>query len=255
MQLPRPPRASKSTNRGFSLLEVMVAIAILGLGLTAILSAQAGAFAASQHARSLSVATGLARCKMLEVEEKLMRDGFPEIEENDSGPCCDDDDREAMRCTWRIEKPELPAEKLGELNLDSGLDLSGGGSGDGASGIGALASFMSTDSGAASGLPSDAKLSDVASGLAGSVAGGGGIDGIAGMAMGLVYPDLKAMFESGVRRITVSVHWADGKEDRTLEIMQWFTSPAPVVAAAASVAGAAGTGAIPTGSPPPGGGR
>ena len=47
--------------RGFTLLEVMVAVAILGLGLTAILSAQTGVFASSAHARNLSVATGLAR--------------------------------------------------------------------------------------------------------------------------------------------------------------------------------------------------
>src|SRR5262245_39247254 len=102
---------------GFSLLEVMVAVAILGLGLTAILSAQAGSFSAATHARSLSLATGLARCKMLELEQKLVKDGFAELDENDSGPCCDSDDREAMRCTWKIEKPVLPEPKLGDLNL------------------------------------------------------------------------------------------------------------------------------------------
>ena len=62
--------------RGFTLLEVMVATAILGLGLTAILSAQAGAFATAAHARNLSVATTLARCKMGEIEEHLYRDGI-----------------------------------------------------------------------------------------------------------------------------------------------------------------------------------
>lgn len=89
-------RASRNS-AGFSLLEVMVSIAILGLGLAAILSAQAGSFAAATQARSLSVATGLARCKMLELEQKLIKDGFPDIDQDDSGPCCDGDDREAMR--------------------------------------------------------------------------------------------------------------------------------------------------------------
>src|SRR5262249_13241426 len=67
--------------RGFTLLEVMVAVAILGLGLTAILSAQAGAFASAAHARHVSVATGLARCKMSEVEEHLAGpEGYPELD-------------------------------------------------------------------------------------------------------------------------------------------------------------------------------
>lgn len=233
------------TKEGFSLLEVMVAIAILGLGLTAILSAQAGAFSSATHARSLSIATGLARCKMVEVEEKLIKDGFPELDENDSGPCCDDDDREAMRCTWSIEKPELPEPALGDLDLGGGLNLSGDGSG-GPPGLGALAG-LAGGQGPAAGLGPDAKVGDVAQGLAGSVAESGGIDGIVGAAMGMIYPDLKKFFESSTRRITVSVHWADGSQDRTLEVMQWYTKAAaapPPVATSPGSGGASGPGSV-----------
>lgn len=229
-----PRSRERRRARGFSLLEVMVAVAILGLGLTAILSAQAGAFSAAQHARSLSIATGLARCKMLEVEEKLQREGFPELDEQDGGPCCDGDDNEAMRCTWRVEKPELPEAKLGELNLDSDLNLSGSPGGSPSGGVGALAGLGGPTGSLASAVGSDAKVGDVAQGIAGSIADSGGIDGLIGMAMSLIYPDLKRLFESGARRITVTVHWADGSIDRTLEVMQWFTSPAPIVAAAAA---------------------
>lgn len=236
--------------RGLSLLEVMVAIAILGLGLTAILSAQAGSFSAATHARSLSLATGLARCKMMEVEEKLKRDGFQETDENDSGPCCDDDDNASMRCTWRIEKPELPEAQLGDLDLDTDLNLGGTPGGSGAPGIGALAGLAGSGSSAVPGAGSN--LSDVASGLAGSIAESGGVDGIAAMAMGIVYPDLKKFFEAGTRRVTVTVHWADGSADRTLEIMQWFTLPAAAPPAAAT---STGTATVPGQAPPPGGGR
>lgn len=235
-------RRNHRNTAGFSLLEVMVAIAILGLGLTAILSAQAGAFSAAQHARSLSLATGLARCKMLEIEEKLARDGFAELDEQDSGPCCEGDEGEAMRCTWRIEKPELPEPKLGELDLDGDLDLGGSPGGSGSPGIGALAGFSGPNGSLAGAVGSDAKVGDVAQGIAGSIAESGGIDGLIGMAMSFIYPDLKPMFESGARRVTVTVHWADGKIDRTLEVMQWVTSPAPIVQAAAS---AVGSGAVP----------
>jgi len=217
----RRHRHQRPSKAGFSLLEVMVAVAILGLGLTAILSAQAGAFSAATHARSLSLATGLARCKMMEVEEKLVKDGFPELDENDSGPCCDDDDREAMRCTWRIERPELPEPKLGELDLGADLNLSGDPGGAPGAGAGALAALAGGVG--APPLGSDAKVGDIAQGFAGSIAETGGVDGLAGMAMSMVYPDLKKYFEAGTRRLTVTVHWADGSQDRTLEVMQWYT--------------------------------
>jgi general secretion pathway protein I len=241
----------RPTSAGFSLLEVMVAVAILGLGLTAILSAQAGSFSAATHARSLSVATGLSRCKMLELEAKLAKDGFPEIDENDSGPCCDDDDRETMRCTWKIEKPVLPEPALGDLNLGADLNLGGPSSGapGGGSpgGLGALASLAGPNSSLSS-VPSNGKVGDVAQGFAGALAESGGVDGLAGMAMSFVYPDLKKFFEAGTRRVTVTVHWADGSTDRTLEVMQWYTKAAPPVAAiptATSSGGGAGAAGAP----------
>ena len=61
---PTPP----GEERGFTLLEVMVAVAILGLGLTAVLSAMFGSVKGVAHARGISVAVGLARCKMSEIE-------------------------------------------------------------------------------------------------------------------------------------------------------------------------------------------
>ena len=45
----------------FTLLEVMVAVAILGLGLTVILTAQTGLFSSTKRAGQLSQAVGLAR--------------------------------------------------------------------------------------------------------------------------------------------------------------------------------------------------
>ena len=55
---------------GFSLLEIMVAMAILGLALSVILSAQGGLAASNRSAANLGTAESLARCKMAEVEEK-----------------------------------------------------------------------------------------------------------------------------------------------------------------------------------------
>ena len=69
------PGISTST-AAFSLLEVMVAVAILGLGLTVILTAQTGLFSSAKRAAQLSQAVGLARCKMAEVELQLLKEGY-----------------------------------------------------------------------------------------------------------------------------------------------------------------------------------
>lgn len=210
------------TTRGFTLLEVMVAVSILGLSLTAILSAQAGAFSAAAHARNISVATGLARCKMTELEEHVMRDGFQELDESDNGPCCEGDETPNMRCSWRIEKPELPEPKYGELNLDTDV---------GSSDLGTLG-LLSKPGGAAD-LKSG-NLGDIAQTFAtaagdessGETAGlAGAAEGMLGMVMEMVYPDIKSLFEASTRRMTVKLTWKEGSREHDIEIVQWFAIP------------------------------
>ena len=57
-----------TARRGFTLLEVMVALAILGLGLTVILSSQTGLLAAVGRVRGETYAQNLLRCRMTEIE-------------------------------------------------------------------------------------------------------------------------------------------------------------------------------------------
>jgi general secretion pathway protein I len=218
--------------RGFTLLEVMVAVAILGLGLTAILSAQAGAFASANHGRNISVSVGLLRCKMTELEEHLLKNGFQEIDENDSGICCEGDDTPNMKCSWKIEKPQLPEGKFGELNLDSML---GGGSSGTAGALGGAIGLLSGGSpGSAPPIEPGAGLGDISKTLAAANAGdpsalagaaAGGIGGIASMVMGLVYPSLKLIFEASTRRITVTLTWREGQKSFTTNLVQWVASP------------------------------
>lgn len=212
----------RAQGRGFTLLEVMVSIAILGLGLTAILSAQAGAFANAALARRISVATGLARCKMTELEEHLMRDGFQELDENDLGPCCEGDETPGMRCSWKIEKPQLPEPKYGQLDLDTDI---------GSSDLGALGELGKGAEGAAA-LGPDAKLGDMAQSLASAQGGAGDAAGAAGAASGMlgmlmemVYPDIKSLFEASTRRVTVKITWTQGSGEQSIEIVQWFAIP------------------------------
>jgi general secretion pathway protein I len=96
-------------SRGFTLLEVLVAVSILGIGLTAILSAQTGLFASSLYAERVSVAVGLARCKMSETELKLNKMGYPLVDQTEeSSTCCGDEPTTGYTCKWKIEKLILP---------------------------------------------------------------------------------------------------------------------------------------------------
>jgi general secretion pathway protein I len=159
--------------RGFTLLEVLVAIAILGLGMTAILSAQTGLFASSSYAEKISLASGKVRCRLSELELKLNKEGYPLTDQKDEGNCCNDEVTPGYKCKWKIEKIELPlpptANELSNQMSSSGLSstlstlgsMSGfgpsGSSAVGGSGLGDLSKMLATPGGipggALSGLP------------------------------------------------------------------------------------------------------
>ena len=204
----------KLRSRAFTLLEVLVAVAILGLGLTVILSSQVGLFSSEKRTENLSIAVGLARCKMSEVEEKLLREGYPVIDQTDEGDCCGDDDEKGFRCSTKTETVQLPQPAaMGDFALgDGGADPSG---------LGALGGLATMEQSGGAALSPDAGLSGIAGMLGASAAGGG----IAPMVMGLVYADIKPMLEARIRRVTVVVHWTEGKNARELSVTQYVTNP------------------------------
>ena len=104
--------------RGFSLLEVMVAVGILGLTLTVILSAQGGLAASNKMAANMGIASTVARCQMTEVEERLTKLGYPLVDDIQTDiPCCNDNTEGSFRCDMRVEKvvlPNPPSSSLGD---------------------------------------------------------------------------------------------------------------------------------------------
>lgn len=215
---PRLARVARRLRRfagGFTLLEVLVAVAILGLGLTVVLSAQTGVFWSYSRASHLSQAPSLVRCKMSEIELELLKEGYPLLDENDEGPCCEEQFDDEYTCNWVIEKVELP--ELLFDDADAGAsgppdDLAGG-EVDGVLGqLGGLQSGALQHNGGGT-----QELTDIMSGA--------GAGSIATMAMTMVYPALKPMLEASIRRVTVTVNWKEGLRDRELTVTQYLTSP------------------------------
>jgi general secretion pathway protein I len=202
---------------GFTLLEVLMAIAILGLGLTVLLGAQTGLFANAKRAERLSLATNVARCRMSELELELLSKGYPLIDQESEGDCCMGEPDETFRCSWKIQRVELPETSGLEGEAD-------GGSVDSvdSQSTGALGALMDIQEKGPAALGEGADISSLAENLGSASAGA---DGLVSMVMGFVYPSLKPMLEASIRKIVVTVSWKEGIKDRSLVVTQFVTDP------------------------------
>lgn len=189
-----------------------MAIAILGLGLTMILSSQVGLFNGASRAQHLTIATSLARCKMSEVEIHLLKNGYQITDEKDEGSCCGDEGEPGYDCNWKVERVELP-------NPDMSLD---GGTSEGDGGMfGSLEALQNLTSPSANKAGSPPSLQDIQQNLGSASLSAG----IGPMVMGMVYPALKPMLEASIRKITVTVEWREGINKRDLTVTQFVTDP------------------------------
>ena len=263
--------------RGFTLLEVVVAMAILGLALLAIFDLNAGAIASHAYAKRLTVATMLARSKMTDLEQELYDKGF------------DADDREVTgdfrnegwdAFTWKAQiltprTTEVSPDKLIEslFNLPpgqggiSGLAALIGGGRDGGIGGGNIAglgnlSQLSQTLGANTSQsgPSLGALPPGATAASGLSA----LGPFAGLAQTQM-TQLLQQIQRGVREIHLTVSWKEGKRTESIDLVNDVFSlrqgsdrngtPGTPLSTSAStgVPGAPGTGLPPGQLPVPGG--
>jgi general secretion pathway protein I len=268
--------------RGFSLLEVLFAVALFGAVVTFILSAEAGLVAGDKTAANMTQAIEIGRCRMSEVEEKQLKLGFPEIEEKDSSSiCCDDKETPGYTCEWAVERVTLPdANPAAALGGDAGLNsILGGGLGldagvaaMGTAASSVLASPMGTmlvNPMGSAGLDFDAGITGVSQSLQQSL-GGAGAQGLLSMVFAIVYPSLKPLLEAAIRRVTVTIRWKEGNLARDFVLQQYLTNPSraglltdladagifgaeggiPSTTGGAGTTGAPGTPATPAGAAP-----
>jgi len=198
------------TPRGFTLLEVMIAVAILGLALTAIFSSEVGASNVAQRAKRQHVATTLARCKMGEIEEVIAIEGLPLVDKADEDNCCDHAPIEGYECSWIVERVILPELGADDSDEDSDDELS---ERDRTNQRLNETYESITEQG---GTPEE-----VVAGDAGN---------LALMALQIGYPLLKPFLEEQVRRATVSVRWKEGDKERGFDVIQFLVSEQPAQA-------------------------
>lgn len=251
---------------GFTLLEVMLSVAIMAIALSAVFSAEAGSVKMAVRARKMGFASLLSRCKMGEIEEDLAKRGLPSIYQSESDQCCKDAPIDGFSCRWEVVPIVLPETMFGGEDEDGdgkkskkggaqGNDSASSASGakDGKSGgltglLGAAAAALggkkdgsdadskskddkSKDEKDKDGKPIDKKdpnnllQGDPSQFLAGSQEGGGqGVDSMTAMAMQFVYPVLKPSFQAQIRRVSVTVKWAEGSADKKFELTQYVVA-------------------------------
>ncbi len=107
--------------RGFTLLEVMVALAILAGSLVAISDVVSGALRNHVRARQLEMATLLARGKLAELEDHFDAEGFRDFDEGEEGTF-EEDGHPEVRWKYEVVAPTV------DLGPDAVLSaLTGGG--------------------------------------------------------------------------------------------------------------------------------
>lgn len=193
------PRHRHRSRRGFTLLEVMVAVTILAIALTAIFASEAGAIRAAARARWMTTGTLLARCKMAEIEEQMLREGLPAVSATGTDECCEEGEVEGFECEWEISRIVLPDAALAE-------------DGEGQEGA-------SEEGSAPTGVE------DVM-----SMMGSGGGDMMSQLAMQYAFPVIKPQIEEQVRRARVTVRWHEGTEEQSFDVVQFLVAEQPPAA-------------------------
>jgi type II secretion system protein I len=115
-------RAHNAGIRGFTLLEVMVALAILATTLIVLLQIITNNVRATNHAKMTTAATLLARAKMTDIEDSILENGFSTDNENDKGTFRDQN-FPSFRWESAIERIELPTD-MKQLAQDQASDTS-----------------------------------------------------------------------------------------------------------------------------------
>lgn len=228
------------TRRGFTLLEVMIGLALLGLALTVLMKSTAGSIFNAEQAHMMGVVTDLARGQMLEIEEVLLKDGFTDTDQSKLDPQpFDDQGWPNIKYAYKVEAVEMPSfEELQQMAVGQAeVSARGSGAGSGAqrgSGLGPssnrLGAFSGGEPGASAELGPSNPLEDSAlGGMLMMMGGGAEASGVLGAQGGALIQAQYSMFQEilkvSVRKVTLTITYQVLGRDRDLTLVAFFTDP------------------------------
>ncbi|MBI3185223.1 MAG: hypothetical protein HYZ28_24055 [Myxococcales bacterium] len=186
-------------------------MAILALSLMAIFSLNSGAVANHAYTKKLTVASLLARSKMIDIEQELYDEGFPTDHDEESGDFSEEG-WPSFKWRARILAPRtkgLSPEQL--LSAVFNLPMS-----EGEDDLGPLAALF--------GAGKDAKGGSAASG--GPAAGLAALGPAAGIAQGQ-FNQMVEQITQAVREVHLTVTWKDGKQTESIDLVTHVVSLGP----------------------------
>lgn len=199
------------TQAGFTLLEVMVALSILAVTLVAIGGINANSFESSNYARSITVATMLARSKMIDIEMEVQKDGFTDSDKEYDGDFSEEG-YESMKWEATVRPIEVDVGKL--LGPLLGGDIGG----DGTVGGDRLPDQMQAMLAGLNG----SSVEDVANqpqelGQLQALMQNGGIE--------LVFKQVGETLSNSIREITLEITWGrEGIDEESIKFVQYVTT-------------------------------
>jgi general secretion pathway protein I len=229
--------------RGFTMMEVMIGLALLGLALTVLIKSAANNIFNAEQAHMLGVATDLARGKMYDIEEILLKDGLTDTDQSQTSAKCFDEEGWPSICyTYKVEEPRMPSfDELEQLSQ-------------------AQAKGATEEAIAAGEVPGGFQNSALGSMLGMSGMMGGARDITAAQGGALIqgqYSMFQEILKVSVRKVTLDVTWKVLGRDRELKVVAFFTDPAAMDKTIIGLLSAFGGAAEPepAGGGAPGGGR
>lgn len=115
----------RSPQSGFTLLEVIIALAIMALAFASILAVESGSINASARAKQMNIVGMLARNMMIETEYKIQNKTFDEIQKVEEGNF-----KEPYQdFHWKTEITEMKFPPLGQALFGGSKSSDGGGGG------------------------------------------------------------------------------------------------------------------------------
>lgn len=180
-----------SARGGFTLVEVMIALAILGASLTMLLHGAASNVESTQRSQLMTAAVELARAKMYDIEEELIAEGIGQLEEKETG---DFGDEGWPQIKWesqviRIEMPNLESLQGPEGEGEEGEE--------GAGGFGGM--------------------------LGGMFGGGGG-----GALITSQFEIFRGILEEAIRKITLKVSFTVARQTEEFTVDYYYTDPTAI---------------------------